>query len=382
MPKHDRNEWALAVSVSESTLAVPVLLANGERETLRVQSLASRGLPTAGALCARVNDTNLSTWERVPAREYLAGFGLRLDAGAGPGGHSDAEADAGHEVYALTDGGRRFLVPALVLMRAFFRAGTHMLPEMFHPQALDHLCYPDSREPHGVKVTAKWAQGVAGLRLANVAAVLAWLRASPETRELAASVHANAMQGRIALSRVPLIARLVPWGVERDGTVYVTSLSVKLLRLVGQPELPRLSEGVRRGEPGQGKKKEGVNLYGKGAAGNSVAGLAKRLRIVPRPDGQPGLLDAEWLEVEQILNSQKKRKRGGASREIAEAVIAKIALPYRTPWSALGPVGISQDRLATSYYKWAQAGVLEAALKRLNEMREGAAKADGGRLQA
>ena len=354
MPKQNRAEWALAVSAADGHLTVPVLKADGQDEAVSVQVLGERGLPTVGTLRERVVDTNLSTWECASTIEYLAGFGLNLDGNNGKG----------HVVYVIADGRRRLLVPALALMRAFFRPNRYFLPEMFRAQALDHMCYLDTREvPYGIKVTASWAKGSKADRRTNVPAALAWLLSTPGTRELAASVHSYAMQGCLAVTLPPIIASLVPWGVEQGGTVYVTKLSLKLLRQADAlgPE----NVGV------SGRK--GFNLYGKGAASQSVAGLDRKLRLLPRADDQKGLLDTEWAEVEELLGSQAGRKLTDVSfRDIGETVLAKVAHGSRIGWSVVNWREIQVPLLAYYYRKWAMDGSLEACVYRLNELRSAA----------
>ena len=351
MPKQNRAEWALAVSAADGHLTLPVLKADGQCEAVSVEVLGDRGLPTIGTLCERVVDTNLSTWECASTIEYLAGFGLNLAGNE----------CKGHVVFAIADGRRRLLVPALALLRAFFRPNRYLLPEMFRAQALDHLCYVDTREvPYGIKVTAPWAEGSDADRRTNVTAVLAWLLSTPGTRELAASVHSNAMQGCLAVTLPPVIASLVPWGVEQGGTCFVTKLSLKLLRHADAPTPKNVGPHGR----------EGINLYGKGAASQSVAGLDLKLHLVRRADDQTGLLDTEWAEVEALLGSQAKRKLTDVSfRDIGETVLAKVAHGSRIGWSVVNWRRIQVPLLAYYYRKWATDGSLQACVNRLNELR-------------
>lgn len=361
MRKQNLNEWALCVGVADARLAVPVLLSDGQSDTVPLQALGERGLPTGGALCTRVVDSDLASWDTVPESEFLTGFGLGQvgeDAGAGEG----------HVVYAFAGGASRYLVPALALMRAFFRPTRFMLPDMFLAQALDHLCYPDAlTEPHGLKVTAYWASSGRRERMTNAAATLAWLRSTPGTRALAASVHDNAMKGRLALALPHIVASVVPWGVEKGGTVYVTKLSLKSLRPADAPT-PKGKE-LRR--------QQSFNLYGKGAASQSVAGLGQRLRLEPRADGQTSLVDDEWAQVEPLLRGRVKRRLADVSlRDITETVLAKAALGYGAKWQLVNRLGVQEPLLAYYYRKWATSGALEACVAKLNGIRTGQGSAE------
>jgi hypothetical protein len=112
------------------------------------------------------------------------------------------------------------------------------------------------------------------------------------------------------------------------------------------------------------------NLYGKGAAVQSVAGLLQTLYLEPRPDGQTSLLEEEWVEVEPLLAGRTKRKLADVTlRDIAETVLAKVALGYGGTWPYVNRLEIQEPLLAYYYRKWATNGALEACLDKLNDIR-------------
>lgn len=124
-------QWLSAVKSTNRGLIATLETEQGT-QLAPLASLVSAGLPTERS-SRNVIDQRIADWREVDSTEYIQAFGMHC-----------ASADrSGHAIYAACHKDVRILIPALVIMRAFFRPTRYLLPQMFAPQALDHVRYLD-----------------------------------------------------------------------------------------------------------------------------------------------------------------------------------------------------------------------------------------------
>lgn len=330
-------DWALGIDTSAAGFGA-VLLKGNEVQSVGLHRLVSEGVP-AGHRSRVKLDHDMREWRATDPDEYLQAFGFSS-------AHTSANR---HAVYEITGGGRRLLVPALVLMRAFFRPAKILLPRMFWAQALDHIRVVDPLEspPRVHLLSPSWGS-VEG-RVGDARLPLTWLSVFPTAMEFAASVHRSARAGAIAVTMPAARASISFHGCRSGASLYVTKATMLEVDALEQPL------EWARGHPVEVFRRRTVSWDG--------ACPALQVADVPsRRDGKYDLTDDEWAKVEPVLYPPAIRRpiRQLCPRRTFDGVLRKLVLG--TGWRATEyPVGTHTNMLY-AYRKWNKSGALSRAL--------------------
>lgn len=227
------REFATGVSLTSHGYLASLTTGDGIAESVAAGELSKRGLPMP-AVGARNFECEFGSFQPCDPLEYIRGMNVLVADGT----------DVQHTVWAYKLRQTRMLIPSLLLMRALFVPPAAMR-HLFAPQSIDRVCHPVVRDG-AVQVEVAPELGKLGRARSQTQAMrlqLAWLYSSPSGRQSFASVHENAMHGRIGLSLPQAKVRLFIKGVsssrvcgqgERD--FFVTRLS---LHSVTPYDLPR-----------------------------------------------------------------------------------------------------------------------------------------------
>lgn len=138
-------ELATDIEKQDRHFAASVIAARGGQRCIPAGELANGGLPRIGRSRCRV-ETTFEDWRPASLGEYAAGLGISLPP----------EIDARHTVWSFKVKGARVLLPALALMRAFFRPAPVLFPYLFRPQSIDSVCTIVASAPSRVALTIPW----------------------------------------------------------------------------------------------------------------------------------------------------------------------------------------------------------------------------------
>ena len=342
-------EIAFGVGFEDNMFVGHSVARSGEMTTFPLEDLHDRGLPKASSTKRRRIDTNFAQWREVGAREYLEAHGFSLpDAVVTDLQIFEAEVD-----------GRRFVIPALALMRALFRPAKHLLPMMFRPQALDQVGQMEaSAEGLTFKVDAPWAtKGLAG-RCVDWSTALNWMFFYPSAFKMAGSVHQNARTGRIALALPTAEARIVCTGLEFGRTLFVTEASVMSVLpldaaihdLAGLPRTISLHQGTLNK----------CTRYGH---------ASERTSVHLHPDGTSNVSDAEWVEIERLIMAAREREKPFklSQRDLLDGVLQKLAT--NASWRGVDYKVGTWVNASAAFQRWTKRGTLAAILGVLEESR-------------
>lgn len=108
------------------------LNSNDRHQLVGLDKLAQAGITAHSNTRRHTLITNFAEWEEIDPSVYARHFGIDIPSCA-------------HQVFLLRHKRRRFIVPALALMRALFRPNRDVLAAMFLPQCLDRFSTPPSR---------------------------------------------------------------------------------------------------------------------------------------------------------------------------------------------------------------------------------------------
>lgn len=237
---------ATSIRIEDGDVVATAIDGQGSTLALSPEELAIHGLPTGKEESYLVR-TDLSTWLPASFDEYA--FAALRPAIA-----------AQHQAWSFVHGRRRYVVPALALIRSLVKTEAGLFPKLFQPQSLDDICSPTSG-PNGATVVVHARLRSSQQRTQNSVVVpLSWLYSFPSARQAWSSVYQNAKQGRIGLSLPSAILTFNVHSMRQAGSanVYVTRLSLQAiepqeeplpfargherrLRVSGHSEEPRLS---------------------------------------------------------------------------------------------------------------------------------------------
>ena len=349
----DKTELAIGIGFKGNQLTTYVLTQGAEVEAVPLSDLYRRGLPSVARTkpVRRRIDTNFADWKLVGADEYLAAFGLLLPKGV----------SVEQQFFQVDVGNRRFVIPALALMRALFRPSKHLLPTMFGPQALDQVCRLQT-SVEGVMslvVDARWATDGVTSRHSDWSSPLAWMTAHPSAYAMAGSVHDHAMASAIGVTLPSADARIVFRGIEKDRTMFVTEASVMTVTPSDKPDFQVSGLGAVVILHGGAQQKGGGDAEG-----------CAQFAVPLRADGTHELSDAEWAQIEPIIASGRAKPIPfkHPQRDILDGVLCKLS--SGTPWRKVSYKAGNCLNASGAFRTWAARGVLGKMLAVLGESRK------------
>lgn len=272
-------EWASKGICIGGRFAVEVVRENKEREIIEPGLLGCRGLPEPAITKRRVVTSDFNSWTVGDSTEYLGAFSLNPDS-------------QGHQVFEFHESNRRYLVPALAMMRGLFRPHRYVLSEMFRPQALETICHPvvnDSK--FVVALTKKWPANSRQQTQRSILEPLAWMNFFSSARNMCGSIHEHMLNGTIGMYLPKGKIRVSMRCFEIGAVSHVTELTVVTL---DTDELPLPFAGE---QPTHIIFHEGV----KAAVGRAHRQSTKDEALLRHPDGSTDISDDEWPVLRGFL---------------------------------------------------------------------------------
>lgn len=337
--------WVTGLTAEGGKYLAEGITKDGEITLHDISELGTFGIPDSETTSTkRVHTTDtFETWSALEdPSEYLAAFGVELPPGI----------ESHHQIYQFDEGRTRYVVPALALMRAFFRPLKYLLPEMFKPQALDRTGFLMFSTPSPTFVIdAYWASP--GFRCAtpSVERALTWMATAPSALRMANSVHQNALKGRIALVLPSATSNFTVRGKKIGNTFYVSSLNISRIFITessNQGSTSSLSE---------------FSYIENGAV------TASKRDIPCGSDGQLSLSDSEWMIIEPVLLRQTRMNKVVLSqRDIFNDVIKKLATGVS--WHRMAYRTGTWVNASRAFQVWRKSGCFDDALAILHELRD------------
>ncbi|WP_172161878.1 transposase [Paraburkholderia elongata] len=263
-----------------------------------MQTIWSHKVPvptrTKGQAVTRFHD-----WDIVNAAEYLQLAGL------------DTGIAGGHTIYAFTYGGLRFLVPAILVMKALFRPHATAFENLYRRSALDLMLAPvpaaGTMTAHLVRKSRKYNKNPQSKR-ASIG--YRWLYCFPSAREAWDSVYQSAVQGRIHVTMPKIQASIATKGLRVGDTLLVSNLTILSFESMETP-FAWAGEQPRQFDFGLERK--------------DTAPYSPLIRsdLKQGPDGW-ALSDDEWNSIEHLFPHGFRRNSGEQARTLISAVLFKL----------------------------------------------------------
>ncbi len=341
-------EWLQRIGVSGGALCAEVEAVGGQVSQMALSELAKRGVPTPEALVRKKVDVRFDDFDICGATEYLSHFGIP----------ERGDDDDMHQVFKVAHDGDRYLIPALVLMRALFQPTAHLLHQMFAPNVLPRTCRLNCVDDElSVVIDAHWAKLASVRYKSEWEAPLRWMMLHPTARKMADSVHQYAMSGLIALDLPAGTAEVVFAGVQGEEAVLVTEVRILTVAPGDVPDLP-VADWAQRVDYVNRDWKVGRNMT-----------EVLSVEVPTHADGGIELTDEEWAVVSPLLDGPRRGQRPYqlCQRTLFDGVLSKLA--SGKSWREASYKVGDWRNAATCYNKWNARGALGEAMQALRSMR-------------
>lgn len=339
-------EWAQGVSALGRQLVVDVER-DGMQLQVHISELKDRGLPNDVSTRRSRLDIDFSEWSKVASNEYCGAFGVP----------NDPSMQDRHLMFSSTIGKRRFLVPALVWIRALFRPCGRMLPLVFGPHFLDNVSRVEvSQRPARAHLDTYWADFKSATRNSSSDDAVTWMRAYPSAANMAASVFSHALQGQIGIELPRGTARLVLNGRQIRDTLFVTQMSVLAVETNEEPF--GIFNGTKSRFVLRGTSSENISA-------NAIHS-GDIISIPAHPDNSTDLTDNEWEALRPLFQT-RKRPQLIDHRAILDGLLTKLSTAK--PWKAIAYRSGNHLNAKYAFRRWTSNGTLLKTLEALRRSR-------------
>lgn len=186
-------DWVLGLCPTDGELTHVKGLCDGEVCTMPLTALLESGLPEVAIRRRLLVEGEFANLLTTSASFYWDAMSIAVPKSA----------SNQHDVFCYRVGGVHMLIPALVLMRAFFKPVPLLLPKMFTPANVDQVSFVDyGSDPVGCVIYDAEFCSVMRKRADGTSKDVAirWLQLSESARRTAQSVHRLGRAGRLSVS--------------------------------------------------------------------------------------------------------------------------------------------------------------------------------------
>lgn len=338
--------WALGTAV-ENPREIEIVTDSGVRRVIPIEQATKLGVPKPAKAGRYVYEGDFASWRTEPADAYLAGLGF-----------PESPLKSRHQVFTFeVSPALTAHVPALVLMRAFFKPHYCVLPVIFRPASLDMISFVDYGQdpPTVVLDNVSQVEKFNTRRGAHRTQAIQWCQLSLSARKMTWSVYRNALDGRLAMALPTGQTRFVLHGVRRGGDLFVTQAALSRVFVPAEDSLTKSSvQYVFHASVDPNRKR---------------AASAKGLSVPTRPDGGCEVSDEEWGRLEPELSEQTPSVRPGGypRRELLDLMLLKLARGI--PWDSLPEDRKLVNAVKYAFRQWTMDGRLGVALGLLTAAR-------------
>ena len=331
--------WTLGMGVTNKSLAAKILSNDGTVFYQPLSQLILNGIPSPIQITRKLKiETSFVNWRKVDSNEYLKAYEIKVPF----------ENKSMHSVFEFEFRETRFLVPALVLIRALFIPNKHLLHAIFQAQFLENIGFIGES---GLIIDAPWHKKGRRIMSANIESALRWMFSFPSAYAMAHSVHDAALGGWIDIKLPTAKSHLTVEGLKINNTYYVSKLAISKITAEEPPfEWSKVSSLL-------------VHYLG------VHQGTNKTYVIPTNKNGDIQTTDSEWQQLEPLLLAESKGKKHKLSqRGIFNGIISK--LHFNTSWRKTCYQTGTYIHASRAYQFWKKRGAFDVALELLTQLRQ------------
>lgn len=328
---------------------------DGQGAIVDASSLARNGLPQPSETSRLVVTGELGTWSRTNGEKYLRALRIKL-----PVDQSNA-----HTVFVHQFSEKICIhVPALAIIRGFFKPHRLLFPALFRPASIGLLGFVDySLDPPQVVLDSNPRKFGKLADEDSFGEPLRWAHTSHSSRKCAQSIHAYSSTGRIDLDLPKGEFRLVMHGLKKGRNLFVTKLTVISVKVAADDSISGQDENF--------------TFHRMASEDRKATALSEFPQIPLRDGAQAELSDSEWQEIEGLLLGKAKTAQRYSRRLLLDIILEKLT--SKRSWEAIAKSsGIPEFFLTTTFRRWDLDGRFEKVLEALAGMRSGSSSTTVG----
>ncbi|GIZ53919.1 transposase [Noviherbaspirillum aridicola] len=300
--------WIQGLKRDGNSLVVEAVDKGGTPVTHAVHILSE--LPDIGGTKKKIKfDTVLQDWKQVGADGYMRAMGIA------------AACEQRHVVFELVNDGFTYLLPAQVVLKAFFRPLKQISSHLFRPQGLEQVCVPNFVASNVNFLMTGLSHRTQACK--SLQRPLSWFWCFPSARRMWNSVYDYARRGILGCDLALGSARIVVTGVKKGGAFLVTEMTV--LQVISD-ETPY---AFALGHPQNIVFHEGVAFRGRTLSDF----VARKDSAISAVNGDWSLSDNEWRHIYPLFEQQEKRGRKHRRHELRallDGILGKLGSGI--PW--------------------------------------------------
>ena len=279
--------WALG-TLADDPHTIEMINERQQISFAGLDDLAKEGVPIVTGAARLVYEGDLSSLTSVSAHPYLNGMGINLPD----------TATNRHEMFTFkTEDGLTVYVPALILMRAFFKPHKFVLPAVFTPVGVDLLSFVNYTELPPIVVVddsefLKFSQSKCDRP--NIHKAVSWLQTSNSAKKMTQTVYQKALGTQLGLSLPQGRARIIFHGKKTEHNYYVSKAALISINIGDEDSITCKNEEIIFHAMADSRQK----------ATASIRGIIIPLHF----NGQSAVNDEEWAVIEPMMNTSRGRQ--------------------------------------------------------------------------
>lgn len=321
---------------------------DGQGECVDANYLARNGLPQPSETSRLVVTGEFGTWSRTNGEKYLRAFRIKL-----PVDQSNSHTVFVHQLTEKIC----IHVPALAIIRGFFKPHRLLFPAMFLPASIGLLGFVDySLDPPQVVLDSNPRKFEKLADVDSCSESLRWAHTSHSSRKCAQSIHEYSCRGRIDLDLPKGEFRLVMHGLKKGRNLFVTKLTMISVKVAADDSISGHDENF--------------TFHRMASEVRKVTALSEFPQIPLRDGVQAALSDSEWRQIEGVLLGKVKTTPRYSRRLLLDIILEKLT--SKRSWEAIAKSsGIPEFFLTTTFRRWNLDGRFAKVLEALTGMRSG-----------
>lgn len=276
--------WVISVDPIDQTATI--INKQGDSTEVGLKDLTRLGVPSTTSRQRFIFEDELSSLRITTPNTYLAAFGFNLTKNT----------SNKHTVFSCLVNDVTIHIPALVLMRAFFRPVNTVFSIVFKPAGIDELSFIGYNKltpqvvidhkrlsAHIATVQHGISQGVA----------LSWLQLSKSAKKTSHSVYTSALNGQLSLSLPSGQVKMILHGKRLEQDLFVTKASLIFINVDASDNLSGATEEFL--------------FHAMADASRTPAASIRGIAVPQHRDGTVLITDNEWNEIGQLLFTRKQQ---------------------------------------------------------------------------
>jgi hypothetical protein len=346
------HNTALATGLSwlQGDLYATLSNSTGGSELVKVGELADRGIPKTSAKSTKSNPrikTDFSNWECIKPTEYFS-----IDK------HPFLQSiDIKHQVFSFTKSGRRYVIPALVLIRAVILPRRYFFEDAFHSNFLEKTIQLKQIDGEFIlAIDCPKARYDIAKKINYINSLYGWLASYPSAEKMVNSIHRNARNNYIGIDIPDAIMEARISGDSIGNTIFVNEISISNIQPTESAGFPIAALSTPINIASYDLKKSNI--------------VATDGYVIPRNrNGEIKISEGEWQDIQNIVGfpSSYWTRFKYCPRALLSAILVKLS--SGTPWREMDFYPADWRTAATTFRSLHRTGKLNSLINVIQKIR-------------